>query len=219
MAQFSVRRLSELDDGLVLAPERYDPRRRLRSTADGHVLLSELVSEVRETVHSGTPGLGAVVVADTTHARDGVLAVSRDATPAQSLGSSKKRIRPGDVIISRLRPYLRQVAYIDQGARATVVSSEFLVLRPLDGAPIAFLAPFLLSSPVQTALAAAQEGGHHPRFSAATLLALPVPRALVERREELSEVVERAMQQRREADRGMLSAVEQAAAAISDVDR
>jgi hypothetical protein len=41
------------------------------------------------------------------------------------------------------------------------------------------LVPFLLSERVQAALAAGQEGGHHPRFCQELLLSLPVPDGVV----------------------------------------
>ena len=67
---------------------------------------------------------------------------------------------PGDVIISRLRPYLRQVAFVDSDIRgyelsATILcSTEFFVLRAIEQESIAFLVPFLLSQSTQQVLAA-----------------------------------------------------------------
>jgi hypothetical protein len=52
-------------------------------------------------------------------------------------------------------------------------------LRGRAGFDAAGLVPFLLSQPVQTALLAGQEGGHHPRFSRDLLLSLPVPEGVV----------------------------------------
>ena len=91
-------------------------------------------------------------------------------------------MQAGDVIISRLRPYLRQVALVDEAlfqlcrrGNAVAASTEFFVLRGRTGFEAAGLVPFLLSQPVQAALAAGQEGGHHPRFRQELLLSLPVP--------------------------------------------
>jgi hypothetical protein len=61
------------------------------------------------------------------------------------------------------------------GGNAVVASTEFFVLRGRAGFDAAGLVPFLLSERVQAALAAGQEGGHHPRFCKELLLSLPVP--------------------------------------------
>ena len=73
------------------------------------------------------------------------------------------------------------------------------MLESVDDASIAFLAPFLLSGPVQAILAAAQEGGHHPRFNERTLTMLSVPQTLVEQASELSTRFEQAVAQARES--------------------
>jgi hypothetical protein len=102
------------------------------------------------------------------------------------MGSAKRRVQAGDVIISRLRPYLRQVALIDEAlfqlcrrGNAVAASTEFFILRGRAGVDAAGLVPFLLSQPVQAALAAGQEGGHHPRFCKELLQSLPVPDRVV----------------------------------------
>src|SRR5207248_4623376 len=95
------------------------------------------------------------VVLDTGHAREGVVLTSTEPVSAAGIGSAKKRASPGDVIISRLRPYLRQVAYVDEalavdedGPREIVCSTEFYVLRGRSQESVAFLVAFLLSDAV-----------------------------------------------------------------------
>ena len=213
MALITVRRRSELVEPAVLAPERYDPRRGL---AGGPGLrLGELVALPRELARPGHPG--PFLVLDTGDAREGLAVARGEAVPA--VASHKRVVTPGDVIISRLRPYLRQVAFLDDavlGARRgrLVASSEFYVLRPRDGRSIAFLVPFLLSAGVQGALAAAQEGGHHPRFREETLAGLPVPPSLLEARDELSALVERGIQEFRTAEARLAEASARAEAAL-----
>ena len=143
---------------------------------------------------------------DTGDAKNGIVAADKQPVSGADIRSAKKRIHPRQVIISRLRPYLRQVAWMDSGLFATqepsvevLCSTEFFVLESVDDASIAFLVPFLLSQPVQAILAAAQEGGHHPRFNERTLTMLSVPQALVERASELSARFERAVAQARES--------------------
>ena len=199
MARHAVVAVADLDPGLVLAPERYDPARR--PGGDRGVPITRVCSLVRATVskstrqEAGEPG--AFVVIDTSAAREGFLTADRAAVPAAELGSTKKLTRPGDVLVSRLRPYLRQVAYVDAGAidwerSGLACSTEFYVLRSADLRSIAFLVPFLLSAPVQALLAAAQEGGHHPRVNEATIRSLRLPDRLIAERDRISAAVKRA---------------------------
>ena len=175
------RRVADLGDGLVLAPERFDPRRRVEVTA--RRCLSDVAEVVSENVSAKScESPGAVLILDTTHAYEGFVVFRHDPVPPASMGSAKRRVQAGDVIISRLRPYLRQVALIDEAlfqlcrrGNAVAASTEFFVLRGRTGFEAAGLVPFLLSQPVQAALAAGQEGGHHPRFCKELLQSLPVP--------------------------------------------
>jgi hypothetical protein len=112
------------------------------------------------------------------------------------LGSNKKIIQPGDVIISRLRPYLRQIAFIpNELAKENVIlacSTEFFVLRGKTDSSIAFLVGWLLEADTQELLRVGQEGGHHPRFSEEHLLKLLISDSVLSYREELSRDIERA---------------------------
>ncbi|MGA7744162.1 MAG: hypothetical protein WBP56_19905 [Polyangia bacterium] len=176
-----LRRVADLGNGLVLAPERFDPRRRVEVVA--RRCLADVVDIVDVNVSaSGWKSPDAVLILDTTHAYQGFVVFRHDPVPPASMGSAKRRVQAGDVIISRLRPYLHQVALVDQalfrlrpGGNTVVVSTEFFVLRGRDGRDAAGLVPFLLSERVQAALAAGQEGGHHPRFRKELLQSLPVP--------------------------------------------
>ena len=55
------------------------------------------------------------------------------------------------------------------------------------------LLPFLLGRQAQAHLAAAQEGGHHPRVPRSSLFALRVPEAVIEGRAPTSRAIERAL--------------------------
>ncbi len=187
----SVRTVAQLEDGLVLAPERYDPRRR--SDVQGSMRLRDLVSVPSEIVSEKHLRITGFVVLNTGDANRGFVTVSAKSASSPTIGSAKKVLRAGDVVISRLRPYLQQVAYLDEAfwsdvppGAVVVCSTEFYILRSLDSDSVAFLVPFLLSGPVQAILAAAQEGGHHPRFNLMTLLDLAVPNVAVERRAAVS---------------------------------
>ena len=219
MAIWVTKRPSELGEFYTLAAERFDPRRECllsQAGASGCVPLGQLVTLAGHKVHASQNSLQRYLVLDTSDAREGIVVCKKSLVLAGEIGSTKKALEPNDVIISRLRPYLRQVALIDaqiynwhEDVRA-ICSTEFFVLRPTDERSIAFLVPFLLSEPVQRVLAASQEGGHHPRFNEATLLTLPVPQHLVEKREAISEAVQESVRRYRESERKLVSLVHQA---------
>ena len=193
MAVTAIRRPNELEPPQVLAPERYDPRREVPVQAGVvTVRLGDLVQCVRETISPGDNKYDNCFVLDTSHAAEGFVHLPSETKCSASIGSSKKVARAGDVIVSRLRPYLRQVAWIDDAlanADAVLCSTEFFVLRSSDEHSISFLAPVLLTRTVHSVLIAAQEGGHHPRFNEATLLALRVPQSVLSEREKISRLV------------------------------
>ena len=207
MAFCSVRERVEFGPGLILAPERFDPRRDALADIPQSAPLGSIASSFRKTISpkSGSDPEGEYVVLDTSNASEGVLVSCRAPVSKSAIGSTKKEVPVGSVIISRLRPYLRQVAFVDQGCcepfgnPKMVGSTEFFVLVSRDEHSVAFLVPFLLSAPVQEVLSASQEGGHHPRFDEQTLLSLPVPAELVAHRAETSADIEGAIAAHRSA--------------------
>jgi len=212
MAFSVVRRRSDLADPLVLAPERYDPRRSVGASSEKRI--SDLVEIVRGNTQPGEH-LGDCLVLDTSDAREGIVISRHRMVAGKAIGSTKKSLQVGDVIISRLRPYLRQVAYIDAGiphalGARLLCSTEFHILRPRDRLSIAFLIPFLLCTRAQEVFAAAQEGGHHPRFNEHTLAALAIPDALIKSRDATSRLVENAVRTFRRSETSLDSAVEEA---------
>jgi hypothetical protein len=218
MATTSIRRVAELDERIVLAPERYHALRQLGAAGEPGAPLAQVVKEVRDIISPGSkrcPGDRNIVVFDTSDAQEGFLRVKAHGVDAGSIKSARKVFCPGDIIISRLRPYLRQIAYVDSwfgnlDGCVTACSSEFYVLRTRNpGESIAFLVPFLLSPRVQRILAAGQEGGHHPRFRADSLMRLIVPDGLMEQRESVSRTVERLIRAFTEAYAGMDSLAEE----------
>lgn len=183
MAKAIVCTLADLGPDLTLAPERYLAA-RLTAAGKG-VILGSLVVLRNERVVGAE--LARAVALDTTHAKDGVLDV-RAARLAGAATSAKKRVHEGDLLVSRLRPYLRQIALVHPaavraaGGAVLACSTEYYVLQPRSASAkddLAYLVPFLLAAAPQAALAAGQEGGHHPRVPVETLLGLGVPRAVV----------------------------------------
>src|SRR5207249_8870876 len=103
---------------------------------------------------------------DLTDALEPVLDDSREPMTAREVGSTKKRFTAGDVVISRLRAYLREIALVRTSPTVPAVgSSEFIVLRPRNAEQPrlsrATLLVFLRSLPVQTILKWSQDGSHH----------------------------------------------------------
>ncbi len=212
MALISIRRRSELAEVLALAPERYDPRRELQPQAKRTILLRELASIARKTVQPSEK-LGRCLVLDTSDAREGIISFRKQPVAGTDIGSAKKVIEAKQVIISRLRPYLRQVALVDSWMQMPsdtllICSTEFFVLSSIDDRSIAFLVPFLLTEQVQAVLAASQEGGHHPRFDDSVLLNLPIPDAVLRRRDEDSATVEECVHLFRQSETRMAMIVQ-----------
>jgi len=202
-----IRTLGALTDDLALVPERYHPAKEQKLKISNSVLLGELVTDVRETVSTTTksfPRETSFIIYETSDADKGFLQSKTELRNIAEIGSTKKIFRPGDVLISRLRPYLRQVAFVPTNLlrnRPNVIlacSTEFYVLRSRGPErSVAFLIPYLLSSDVQEVLSLSQEGGHHPRFSTDTLMKLPVPESVVKQRSWLSYKVEKLSSQYR----------------------
>ncbi len=192
MAQFQQVEVGELDPGTIIVPERYDLRRNSKWIKGKRLYtIVDLINDQVEPNRLTAPG---AFILDTGDAKEGFILLPRRTDGKLSTKSSKKVIKRGDIVISRLRPYLRQVALVDGGifdeVRDLFCSTEFYVLRRKDKQSIAFLVPFLLSSPVQRIFALSQEGGHHPRFRQETLEQLEVPSSILDHREALSASVE-----------------------------
>ena len=104
--------------------------------------------------------------------------------------SAKKLVKSGDVLVSRLRSYLRQIAIVPASISEALVSTEFIVLRPKSRALITYLVPFFLSKQVQTILAWSQDGNEHPRFDENLLLELRIPPAISAISENLNRLID-----------------------------
>ena len=144
-------------------------------------ILSDRVSSIREQwVPDRAPPTMRVRNYDVTDALVPLLDAEKEPSFAADIGSMKKVLRDGDVAVSRLRAYLKEIAVVRTGdAIPSVGSSEFVVLRP-KGTEISpeTLMVFLRSTPVQTILKWCQDGSQHPRFSEGDLLSIPVPDAI-----------------------------------------
>lgn len=156
-------------------------------------LLSDRVDSIRDQwVPDRAPPTMRVRNYDVTDALVPLLDAEKEPSFAADIGSMKKILKDGDVAISRLRAYLKEVAVVRIGDDIpSVGSSEFIVLRPKGIA----LSPetlmiFLRSTPVQTILKWCQDGSQHPRFSERDLLAIPVPDAVAQVSSEITDIVQ-----------------------------
>lgn len=146
-------------------------------------LLSDRVDSIRDPwVPDRAPPTMRLRNYDVTDALVPLLDAEKEPSFAADIGSMKKVLKDGDVAISRLRAYLKEVAVVRTGDDIpSVGSSEFIVLRPR-GRAISpeTLMVFLHSAPVQTILKWCQDGSQHPRFSESDLMSIPVPDAVAQ---------------------------------------
>lgn len=172
-----------------------------------HRTLGEHVLSVRDMFVAGNPKeIGLVRNFDLGDALDPVLDDSMEPVPATEIGSSKKRFRKGDVVISRLRSYLREIAIVrTTDDIPSIGSSEFIVLRPKFAGQTqispTLLWAYLHSQPVQTILKSCVDGSQHPRFSEIDLLSIPVPDAIHSVSAEIEKLVDEAISSRILANR------------------
>ena len=170
-------------------------------------LLSEHCQSVRDLFDATDARRGEQVRNfDLTAALEPVLDDSMETMPAAEIGSTKKKFQAGDVVISRLRSYLREIAVVRTSpAVAAIGSSEFIVLRPRENAKSKLtpetLLIYLRSLPVQTILKWSQDGSAHPRFDEDDLLAIPVPDSVVRIAPKIDALVNEALTARAEAAR------------------
>ncbi len=186
-------------DSDFFAPARYATLEKL--AAMPHRLLRECCNSVRELIDSSkSQGIAMVRNFDVTDALKPSLDDSKEIVDVGELGSTKKLMKPGDVVISRLRSYLRQIAVVRTSKSVpTVGSTEFIVLRPKKGISPELLQVFLRSQPVQTILKYCQEGNQHPRFGESNLLEIPFPEVLLEHSEEIITHIRQAHAARQQA--------------------
>jgi len=196
---------AELGESFCLSPEYWLAAKQLKGLGPG-VSLEKIAIVSRVGVSTFREN---ALILDTGHADGGLFSLSLQASNGRDRVSHKKRAPEGAVIISRLRPYLRQVAYIPKGfcdlvgVSEVLCSTEFYVLLPSDSKSIAFLVPWLLSEPVQDVFQQASTGGHHPRFDEELLTNLAVPKIVLEKRAQVSRRVEQLVTAHLEAQVGM----------------
>ena len=179
--------ISELNDNRVLSPE-YWISKNIAASHSGSVSLGDLFFLSKKTTSCiSSDGF----VFDTANSHMGLINILKGESKERV--SNKKMLSEGCVIISRLRPYLKQVTYIPQGfmnklgVSSIWGSTEYYPLLPKDhGLNPAFLVPYLLSDDVQAILSKAATGGHHPRFNEDLLMSLKVSEEILDKADKAS---------------------------------
>lgn len=165
--------------------------------------IGHYVSTIEQLIDP-TKGFSSELVSnfDLTDALEIYLA-NKQSIPTYELGSTKKQMKKGDIAISRLRSYLKEIAIVDTPEEVNVVgSSEFIVLRPNHEAINAeSLLVYLRSLPVQKILKWCQSGSNHPRFMEKDLLAIKIPDNVLALRQTLQINVREAIGKSRESKR------------------
>jgi len=175
--------------------------------------VGDLFNSVRELWQpDDDSGPDAVRNYDLTDALNPFLDGSKEPSDRTTIASTKKMIRAGDLVVSRLRSYLKEIALVQSGGKVPMVAStEFIVLRPKQsgGLPVEALMIFLRSALPQTVFMWSQDGSNHPRFDEKELLRLPLPRVLIQQASEYVAAV-RAVISKRERATQLLDATKRA---------
>ena len=198
----------QLGVNFILTPERYNPRRRMSIDNEDTILMSEIVEIVNDIITKKQAQGKSIIQINTSDAMGGYLNINSEVN--DSINSNKKILRKGDVIISRLRPYLRQVAYVDEDRKEILgASTEFFVIRARNNESIAYLVPFLLSQPAQLVFENSVEGSQHPRFKEEDVLNLKIPKNIYDERANISNRVIEAIESYRSYERSIFKEIKE----------
>ena len=198
----------QLGVNFILTPERYNPRRRMSIDNEDTILMSEIVEIVNDIITKKQAQGKSIIQINTSDAMGGYLNINSEVN--DSINSNKKILRKGDVIISRLRPYLRQVAYVDEDRKEILgASTEFFVIRARNNESIAYLVPFLLSQPAQLVFENSVEGSQHPRFKEEDVLNLKIQKNIYDERANISKRVIEAIESYRSYERSIFKEIKE----------
>jgi hypothetical protein len=189
-------------DAEYFAPEKEYALRLLHKL--GGPTIGEAFCSIREMYDPSEHASSAKVRNfDVTHALQPELTDEQEPVEAGEIGSMKKTFANGDVVISRLRSYLREIAIVrTSDSIPSVGSSEFIVLRQVGKhkklSPEALLI-FLRSQPVQAILKWCRDGSQHPRFDEKDLLSITIPNVVWTHQQQITDKVQAAFSARRRA--------------------
>ena len=202
---------SEVQETGRLGAEYFHPQKRIMRqhlAGLGGRPLREHVRAVKKLVKGDPDDDRPVHNIDLPDALDPYVSDDRQPTTFADLGSTKKAFQPGDVVVSRLRSYLKEIAFVrGSGEVPFVGSSEFIVLRPTSGIAPEALTVYLRSEAAQVILKWSQSGSAHPRFDQTDLLDIPVPDAVLDLQDDLVRLCSEAVERDRDAARLLAEAV------------
>jgi len=180
---YSIIQKSQLESGLRLDSEFYHPEKleaMKRLVKSGVSTISENFRNIKETFNPARHRLATTParVFDLSDVSSFLLEEGTKVEKADEVGSTKKIIRQNDVLISRLRPYLKEVSFVGFNDVQKLASTEFVVLRTKKDSkfPPQALFAFLMIDEVQKILFWSQGGTEHPRFSENLLMGLKLPK-------------------------------------------
>lgn len=209
---------AERFDAEYFHPAKTEALAKLNALSDCTV--GDLFNSVRELWQpDDDSGPDVVRNYDLTDALSPFLDGSKEPSDRAAIASTKKTIRAGDLVVSRLRSYLKEIALVQSGGNVPMVAStEYIVLRPKksDGLPVEALMIFLRSALPQTVFKWSQDGSNHPRFDEKELLRLPVPRVLIQQAKKHVAAVRSVISKRERATKLLDAAKRAVETAIED---
>ena len=94
--------------------------------------------------------------------RPGVIGASRKLTFAEAPSRARRRTRSGDILVSTVRPYLRNFARVKEAPANLVASTGYAVVRPANGVDGRFLYQHILSDAFVEFLKPRMSGSNYP---------------------------------------------------------
>ena len=98
--------------------------------------------------------------------RPGVIGASRTLTFADAPSRARRRARAGDILVSTVRPYLRNFARVGEAPSNLVASTGYAVVRPANGVDGRFLYQHVLSDAFVEFLKPRMRGSNYPAVKA-----------------------------------------------------
>ncbi|MFA4852344.1 MAG: restriction endonuclease subunit S [Bacteroidales bacterium] len=194
MAFFYTNNIAKLDDDLVLDGNFYRPEKisivnKINNSSSGKI--SDYFFEVEELITTQMRnGIFPVINYDLPHSLGNILTLGNNINTSTDLGSTKKSIKSNDIIISRLRYYLKEIAIVPERGDNQVASTEYVVIRSKGNLSTHILLPYLLSSNIQYIFSCLQRGSAHPRLANKDILSLPLPDFLKKEKDLLTQMIE-----------------------------